>query len=199
MFSGHSAGERQDVVAPSLSRPRVAVPESETAEKWFLSGLRGPQDGQDFGSGLGAQGLLDALEPGSSAPRSGEHLPPPQEHAAAASRLRREAVGSFVFRAQCRRTARRCVAPQHYSSPQDRSSLVFGRSLCQPGRCSCQPPGCPMCLTLSLSATCCCARERDCRAICFIWMTGASGWTGVWRWTRCTRSAGCLGTLFECT
>ena len=40
---------------------------------------------------------------------------------------------------------------------------------------------------LSLSAPCFCARERDCRAIGFIWITGASGWTGVWRWTRCTR------------
>ena len=47
--------------------------------KIFLSG--GPQDGQDFGSGLGAQDLLDASEPGSSAPRSGEHLPAPREHA----------------------------------------------------------------------------------------------------------------------
>ena len=83
----------------SLSQHRVFVSESETDEQQVLSGLRGPQDGQEFGGGLGVQGLLDALEHCSSAPRSGEHLPPPQELAAAASRLRREAVGNLLFRA----------------------------------------------------------------------------------------------------
>ena len=83
----------------SLSRPRVAVPEIETAEQYVLSVLRGPKDRLDLRGGLGAHGLLDALDPGSSAPRSGEHFPPPQENAAAASRSRREVVGNLVFRA----------------------------------------------------------------------------------------------------
>ena len=65
----------------SLSQLRVAVPESETAEQYVFSGLRGPQNGQEFGGSLGAQDLPDALEHGSSEPRSGEHLPPPREHA----------------------------------------------------------------------------------------------------------------------
>ena len=111
----------------------------------------------------------------------------------------------MCIRDRCRSTAGCCCATLRYSSPQDRSSLVFGRCLCQPGRflcqpgrCSCQPLGCSTCLAFSLSAPCCCTRERDCREIFFIWITGASGWAGLWRWPRSTRSAGRLGTWFEC-
>ena len=48
-----------------LGHSRAAAAASETAEQDFLSGLRGPQDGQDFGGGPGA-GLLDALAPHST-------------------------------------------------------------------------------------------------------------------------------------
>ena len=48
-----------------LGHSRGAATASETAEQDFLSGLRGPQDGQDFGGGPGA-GLLDALAPHST-------------------------------------------------------------------------------------------------------------------------------------
>ena len=44
---------------------RASATASETAEQSFLSGKRGPQDGQDFGGGPGA-GLLDALAPHST-------------------------------------------------------------------------------------------------------------------------------------
>ena len=91
-FPGHYAGVQQDAVAPHsttaahetapalapravrddplvarparLGQSRASATASETGEcQDFLSGLRGPQDGQDFGHGPGAGGLLDVLTP----------------------------------------------------------------------------------------------------------------------------------------
>ena len=45
------------------SRARTAAPASETAEQAFSSGLRRPQDGQNFGSRPCAGGLPDAFAP----------------------------------------------------------------------------------------------------------------------------------------
>ena len=50
-----------------LGQSRASATASETGEcQDFLSGLRGPQDGQDFGHGPGAGGLLDVLTPHST-------------------------------------------------------------------------------------------------------------------------------------
>ena len=95
-LSGHNAEVQQDAVAPDSttavhksppvlapraarsnpvvarpaglghSRARAATSAREIAEQDFSSGLRGPQDGQDFGGGPGAEGLPDTFAPHST-------------------------------------------------------------------------------------------------------------------------------------